>query len=234
MNKPEVSVIIPTLNEERYILNTLKGLQRQTFKNFEVLVSDGGSKDRTVAIARRYAKVVIKKGAGVSKSRNIAAKSAKGKLLIFIDGDTKPSRRLVETYHNAVKGKVIAATGPIYPLEKTKRRVRYAYKFVTVDLIKLSIKAGFPSLVGSNFAVSKKVFDKVGGFNEKFVTSEDWDLAQRVKHYGKIVYLKDALVHTSARSVFAWGLKNYTLYTVDNIMRYYLLKKPNSDYEKVR
>ena len=161
MKDPAISVIIPALNEEKYIHIPLEALRHQTFKDFEVIVVDGKSKDRTVQVARKYgAKVIVEKSA-VSKARNIGARAAKGKLLVFLDGDTKPGKDLLKAYHDRIKGKVIAATGPIYPLEKTKRRIRYAYKFVTVDLIKFSIKAGFPSLVGSNFAITKAVFQNV-------------------------------------------------------------------------
>jgi cellulose synthase/poly-beta-1,6-N-acetylglucosamine synthase-like glycosyltransferase len=55
----KISVIIPALNEEKYILNSLEGLKKQSFKDFEVIVSDGGSSDRTREIARKYARVII-------------------------------------------------------------------------------------------------------------------------------------------------------------------------------
>lgn len=234
MKRPAISVIIPTLNEAKYIHYAAEGLARQTFKDFEVIVVDGGSRDKTRAIAKKFAKVILAKGANVSRSRNIGAKMARGTILMFLDGDTKLGPSALAEYDRTLNNGYIAATGPIYPLEKTKRRVRMAYKFVTVDLIRLSIIFGVPSLVGANFSVRKDVFDRVHGFNESYITSEDWDLSQRVKKFGKIAYLGKAVALTSARRTLAWGLSYYTKYTLKNIINYNLRKKPSSDYEKVR
>ena len=70
---PEISVIIPALNEQKYIGNPLGGLKSQTFKDFETIVVDGGSKDRTVSIARKSAKVIVCREKGVSAARNRGA-----------------------------------------------------------------------------------------------------------------------------------------------------------------
>ncbi len=234
MKRPAISVIIPTLNEEKYIHYAQEGLASQAFRDFEVIVVDGGSRDRTRTLAKKFAKVILAKGANVSRSRNIGARAAHGKILMFLDGDTKLSPGTLAEYDRALNNGYVAATGPIYPLEKTKRRVRMAYKFVTVDLIRLSIMFGVPSLVGANFAVRKDAFERVHGFNESYITSEDWDLSQRVKRLGKIAYLNKALALTSARRTLAWGIPYYAKYTLKNIVRYNLLKKPSSDYEKVR
>ena len=85
-----ISIIIPTLNEEKYIENTLKALKNQDYNGkYEIIVADGMSKDRTVKIAQKYADKVIKvKKPGISAGRNAGAGIAKGGIFLFIDADT--------------------------------------------------------------------------------------------------------------------------------------------------
>ncbi len=234
-NAPAISVIIPALNEEKYIECSLEGLARQSFKDFETIVVDGGSKDRTREIARRHAKVIMERRRGVSRARNAGAARARGGILVFIDADTRPSSMLLAAYRRALDGwNSVAATGPILPLEKTSRRLRLGFRLVSVLLVRTSILIGRPSIVGSNFAVKKAVFDKVGGFNCSLMTYEDWDLSNRLKKVGKITYASDALAYASARRILAWGTLRYFTYHLKNIALYHLFKKPRRDYAPVR
>ena len=68
-----ISVIIPALNEEKYIRYVFEGLRSQTFKDFETIVVDGNSTDRTREIARKYAHVIIDKHTGIGRARNSGA-----------------------------------------------------------------------------------------------------------------------------------------------------------------
>ncbi len=232
---PYISVIIPALNEQKYIKYPLEGLKHQTFMDFETIVVDGGSEDKTRSIARKHAKVIVALRKGVAAGRNKGAEGSKGKILVFIDADTKPSRNLLETYANAFKDRrVVAATGPIYPLEKTSRRVSFGYGFVLVPFVKLSILLGRPSIVSSNFAVRTESFTKAGGFDPKLLTYEDWDLSMKLKKFGKIVYLDDAIVHTSARRIVAWGVWGYFLYYMINMFMYTFLKRARKNYKEIR
>lgn len=87
--KTVVSVIIPTYNEEKDIVEALKSLQKQSYKNFEVIVVDDGSTDKTIEIVKKFKKVRVIKGQhkGPGFSRNLGAKKAKGKILVFVDAD---------------------------------------------------------------------------------------------------------------------------------------------------
>ncbi len=129
---------------------------------------------------------------------------------------------------------MIAATGPILPLEKTSRRMNLGFKFVSILFVKASILIGRPSVVGSNFAVRRSAFKNVGGFNEKFLTYEDYDLSLRLRRQGEIRYLDGAVVHASIRRVKAWGIIGYFTYHMGNIIRYSLVKKPKETYEPIR
>ncbi|MEM3638847.1 MAG: glycosyltransferase [Candidatus Micrarchaeaceae archaeon] len=231
-----ISVVIPTYNEEKYIGKALFALSRQSFKDFDIIVVDKESTDKTRKIAKSYgARVIMVRRPGIAIARNAGAKAAKGPVLLFIDADTVASKDLLALYAKAFSNPdVIAATGPILPLERRDPLMMASYKFVSVLFVRLSIAVGRPSIVGSNFAIRKDVFDKVHGFNEKFLTYEDWDLSNRIKRFGRIAYLPKAIVYTSTRRVDSWGISGYFTYHVGNILRYHLLKAPKKEYKPIR
>ncbi len=232
---PEISVIVPSLNEEKYIGKAMQSLRDQAFKDYEIILVDNCSTDRTREIAKKYARILKDKRKGVGLARNLGSRIARGKILLFLDADTVASKGLLSEYKNAFSSdEVVAATGPILPLEKTSRFVRISYKFVSILFVRLSIFFGRPSIVGSNFAVRRSAFEKAGGFDEKLLTYEDWNLSNKLKKYGKIRYLNGALVRTSARRVFAWGVSGFFLYYVINMFKYHATKKPRTDYMPIR
>ena len=80
----KLSVIIPTLNEEKYIASTLRSLAEQSHKDFELIVKDGLSTDNTESIAREYADLVVsKKDSSIGDARNQGARYAKGDVLVW-------------------------------------------------------------------------------------------------------------------------------------------------------
>ena len=86
---PIISVIIPTYNEEKDIADCLKSLGKQSFKKTEIIVVDDGSTDHTKEVIKKFNKVKLINGEhlGPGYSRNIGAKIAKGRILVFIDSD---------------------------------------------------------------------------------------------------------------------------------------------------
>ena len=87
--KKIVTIVIPTFNEEKDVGNVIKSLHKQTFKNFEIIIVDDGSTDKTREIIRKFKRVKLIEGQhkGPGFSRNLGAKNAKGKFLVFVDAD---------------------------------------------------------------------------------------------------------------------------------------------------
>ena len=90
--KPEVSVVIPTYNSEKYITQALKSVFAQSYNNLEVILIDDASDDATVSIAqsfpdRRLKIIINKQNQGVSFNRNLGIRQAKGKWIALLDSD---------------------------------------------------------------------------------------------------------------------------------------------------
>jgi len=231
MIKPLISVIVPTLNEEKYAEKCLFSLSNQNFdNNYEIIVVDGHSKDKTVEITKKYADKILKcKKRNVAAQRNFGAKQAKGDILAFIDSDTVASPNWLRSISNVFEDNhVVAATGPIYPLENTK--IRFLYQIMN-ELQSFLIKIDRPMFAGASCAFRKDNFDEISGFNEKLHTCEDHDISLRIRKRGKIKFAKSMIVFTSNRRFDSkQKIHTQTGYYVNNTINYFL-KKPKKYIE---
>jgi glycosyltransferase involved in cell wall biosynthesis len=90
---PRISIIIPAYNVEPFLAETLASAQRQTFRDFEAIIVDDGSTDRTSEIAQRFVEkdarfiLLRQKNAGECVARNIALEQARGEWIAFLDAD---------------------------------------------------------------------------------------------------------------------------------------------------
>ena len=92
---PKVTVVIPTFNEEKFIVDCLSSLIGQTYRNFQVVVVDDGSSDKTLLVARRFvetqkalnALIISRDHSGPGEARNFGALHGDGDILIFVDAD---------------------------------------------------------------------------------------------------------------------------------------------------
>ena len=91
------SIIIPVYNVEEYIKDCLESVKNQTYKDYEVIVVNDGTKDKSMDIVKNYdVKVINQENQGLSGARNTGAKEAKGEYLIFLDSDDWIDKNLLE------------------------------------------------------------------------------------------------------------------------------------------
>jgi glycosyltransferase involved in cell wall biosynthesis len=108
-SKPLVSVIIPVYNVEKYLSESLKGIVKQKYHNFECIIVDDGSTDGTRDILKKIKKqdsrikVISQSNSGVAAARNRGFKEAKGDYVIFLDADDVYSRRLLSSVNKTLK-----------------------------------------------------------------------------------------------------------------------------------
>src|SRR3989338_2517574 len=225
------SVIIPTLNEQVYLPKLLQALIRQTFRNFETIIVDANSKDKTRLVFDKYrdelpgASFINLRRQNVSYQRNYGAKNAKGSYLVFLDADVEMEPTFLEELHLAViKKKFLFATTWIAPdSDKSIDQVMIVFSNLGIELAK-SINKPFSG--GYNTIVRKDVFVKLKGFNDKLFIGEDHDFAIRAFKMGiDICILKEPRIIMSLRRLRSEGtittLRKYAIST-----SYFILKGP--------
>jgi hypothetical protein len=231
-----ISVIVPTLNEERYLPKCLSSLLNQSRNEIrEIIVVDGGSVDGTVDVARKYSdKVLVEPGKAVGASRNIGATKAKGEILAFIDADTIASVDWVDQIYRSFQAGqgAVGVTGPTLPYAGTTLD-QLAYRVATGWAQRLSLKLGLPHVAGFNCAYRKEAFWSAGGFDESRELSEDVMLSLRIRHQGRVIFNPDMLAYTSLRRIKRYGYPYLTTYYGINAAMLLLFKR-NLAYPKVR
>ena len=108
MNKPEVSIIVPIYNAERFLSKCVSSILDSTYKNFELILVDDGSTDNSPGICDQFAKkdnrifVVHQLNAGVSEARNKGLSLASGEYISFIDSDDFIHPQMIECLYNEI------------------------------------------------------------------------------------------------------------------------------------
>jgi glycosyltransferase involved in cell wall biosynthesis len=202
-----LSIIIPTLNEEEFLPLLLDQIKKQDFNDYEIIVADGGSQDKTNEIAKKFNCRIVQ-GGSPARGRNQGAKAAKGDVFLFMDADNffLPDNFLKDVLQFFKEKKIGSACFPIYP------------KGNKIDLIIYAIYSYFVYLTQIPFAfnsvlVRKDVFNKVNGFDEEIKIAEDHYFIKQAAKVDKFRFIKTKPVLTSARRFERDGrLKTYSKY----------------------
>ncbi len=191
-----ISIIIPTLNEEKLLPRLLKSIKKQGSVEYEIIVADANSSDRTVEIARKYGCKIVP-GGKPAVGRNNGAKVAKGDYLLFLDADVVlPDNFLKEIIETCEEKNIDIATCKISPISKKKIDIALhsIYNFYS-----LLTQYFYPHAPGFCILVRKDLFNKVGGFNEMLKLAEDHDFVKRAGKKGKFRVLSSAKILVSTR-----------------------------------
>ncbi|MEM4598945.1 MAG: glycosyltransferase, partial [Candidatus Diapherotrites archaeon] len=131
----------------------------------------------------------------------------------FVDADTIVSPTYIEGVKEALD-RGIAATGPMRALEKDSLKLRAFYRWWSFQS-RISTLTKKPIFPGFNFAVSRNVFEEVGGFRPEPVTNEDIELSFRLARKGRIIFNSKMLVYTSTRRLKEISIPSYIMNAVD-------------------
>jgi len=193
-----ISIVIPTLNEERYLPLLLESIKKQNFFDYEIIVADAGSTDKTLEIAKNFGCKIVAGGLP-AKGRNEGVKVASGEVVFFCDADViLPDKFFERTLNEFKKRNLELASFCITPLPKhwfSKLVLNICYNWPVALLEKVLPHAA------TGILVKKELFNKAGGFDEDIKLSEDHSLVRYVqkKFKARVGIIKSTKILVSDR-----------------------------------
>jgi glycosyltransferase involved in cell wall biosynthesis len=195
---PFFSVVIPLYNKEDFIQNTLKSVLNQTFQDFEIIIIDDGSTDKSAEKVKEIDNPKINycriENQGVSNARNVGIQHSKADYICFLDADDYWYPHFLEQMYKYIQllpdQKVFA-----YAIEFqiTNKIIPSVYsidkngEYQIVNYFESSLRQSV--LCSSSIVVEKSVFDKTGLFNVAYQAGEDTDLWIRIGIYFPVVFI---------------------------------------------
>jgi glycosyltransferase involved in cell wall biosynthesis len=240
----KASVIIPALNEEKLISDVLGQFTEEDIKkyNLELIVSDGGSTDKTLEKVKNYACNVIehkeKVKQNISQGRNNGASISRGDVLIFFNADTRISdkKKFFEKVFEILKDDKIAAIAcPIYVFPEEEKLFDKAFHTFYNNYVIMLNKFFMGMGRGECHIVKREFYEKVAGYDEKLFAGEDFDLYKRLRKHGKIHFMRDIPIYESPRRYRKFGYTRVVYDWLKNSIWVTLFhKSSSSEWEAVR
>ncbi len=224
-----LSIIIPTLNEELYIERLLSSLRTQTLDGkLQIIVSDGNSNDKTKNIVNKFYRdftditFIENTKRGVAKQRNAGAKNAKYEYILFLDADMLlPPNFLkkLELRVHKLKNKNIIALATHLPT--TKNIFDWLFTFIVMGYVS-AMKFIKPVCAGSFLLTTRSIHKNINGFNETIFIAEDIDYGNRaikskaIYHifYNLFIYASPRRLYSTGRTRLLWKWMIGHFYTI--------------------
>ncbi|MDO6442519.1 glycosyltransferase family 2 protein [Marinobacter sp. 2_MG-2023] len=216
-SSPYFSIVIPAYNEEEHIGSCLQSIFNSDYDcaQYEVIVVDNGSQDRTyeIAINIGQARVFELTEGNVGAVRNYGAAKARGQILVFIDADCLMDRNWLSRAEKLIEEKPNCVYGGAAKLSKNA---------TWIERFWLLERKGNPTLpkhlIGASTVLSKTIFREVGGFSEAMTSGEDTELHQIlvskgisiiIDHTFDIIHLGNAKTPIQFMKRQIWHSENY-------------------------
>ncbi len=207
----QISVIVPAFNEEKLLAATLAEIQAaaQSFGargwEFQLVVCDNNSTDRTAEIARNTgATVVFEPFNQIARARNTGAAAATGDWLVFVDADSHPSAELFADVADQISSGQFLAGGSTVQMDELNVTTRL------LMLLWTCISRLGKLMAGSFIFVEATAFRQIGGFSHEHFAAEEIDLSQRLKKLARTTGKKIVILHRHPIVTSARKLKLYT------------------------
>ena len=218
----KISVVIPAYNEEASLPATIKALLAQTYSDFEIIVVNNASTDRTAEVAQSFGgkvKLVNESRKGLLWAREAGRTAASGEIIANIDADCLPKPDWLSKGSKYFSDQKVSAVSGPYDYYDAGFFFRYISLFTEQTLYWLMsriiqlpfIKTGALLIGGNNF-IRASALEKAGGYNTAITFyGEDTDTAKRVATQGRVVFTNRLVMKTSARRFKAEGIINLEL-----------------------
>ena len=178
--KPFFSIITVVKNDEKNILRTLISIKNQSYKNYEYIIVDGKSTDKTLQILKKnkiFNILISEKDYGIYEAMNKGLKISRGQIIVFVNsGDVITKNALKKVYEIFLKNKNISFLfGTVLRHYKTGSILKYGY-----DFNRMIYNFDFATSHSTGFFLKKKIYKKIGYYNTKFKCSADYDIYFRL------------------------------------------------------
>ena len=220
-----LSLIIPTLNEEKYLPRLLESIVNQKdFSDYEIIVSDGNSTDKTREIAHKYGcRVVVSDRKSPAIQRNAGANIASGDILLFVDADNiLPAGFLKKVYSEFIRKELDVAG--FYLDFNSPRVIFYLFSFI-YNVGCWIMQLFFPVSVGVGIMAKKDKHCLINGFDESIFIGEDYDYTKRMRAGGKYRMMSSSHIIYSVRRLEREGVMKVLWKWLRGSL-YFLLKGP--------
>lgn len=195
-NYQMLSIIIPTLNEEKNLPRLLRIIEKQFKNNYEIIVADANSVDRTIEIAKNHNCRVVPGGLP-AKGRNEGAKFSRGDLLFFLDADVIISENFFEkSLEEFYERKIDIASFCVLPNSDNKFLPVLFNVFYNGPILFLE---NILPHAATGILIKKDLFFKLNGFDESITLAEDHDLSRRAGKIAKCGILRSNKIFISLR-----------------------------------
>lgn len=214
----KVSIVIPAYNEEKWIRRTLERALAQDYPDFEIVVANNASTDRTEAVVRSVqeaypGRIVLVNEArkGILHAREAGRRAATGEVLAQLDADCLPEPNwLSSAVGNFEDPTVVGVTGiyDYYDMGSLERYGTLGTQIAFLPIVNFFLqKVRNRGLsLGGNFFIRASALEEAGGYRDTDTFyGEDVDTASRIAPYGKIVFSPRTVMKTSARRYKAEG-----------------------------
>jgi len=178
------TIVIPTLNEEKYLPYLLKDLEEQTFKNFTTIVVDANSADRTQEVARKYGACLVKSGErNVCFQRNLGAEHSKSPWIVFMDADNRIPPNYLQEIKNYIDRKEPDILSTWMKADSNKQKDKLIATILNL-FMDASQNTQDPYIMEALVVIRRDVFEKIGGFDSNVTWSEGHELLKKAIEKG--------------------------------------------------
>jgi glycosyltransferase involved in cell wall biosynthesis len=235
----KITLAIPAYNEEKYIGNCLRSVEKYSRDIFEVIVINNASTDKTKEVAQSFSfvRVVDEPKKGLTSARAKVLSEAQGDVIAFMDSDTVMPAGWIDNikYEFDKNDKLVCLSGPYKYYDATI--------FSKIGNWVYWVFLGMPTYfvlgymaVGGNFVASKKALESIGGFDTTIdFYGEDTDIARRLAKVGKVKFSLSFFMYTSARRFAGEGTISTAIKYVVNFVNIAFKGKPyTSEHRDIR
>lgn len=220
-HNPLVSVLMPVYNAERYVAQAVESILNQTFQDFELIIIDDGSTDRSLEILQRYAAqdqrihLTHSENCGIAKTTNKMLSQAAGEFVALMDNDdiAFPHRLAQQVELLKSQPDVVGVSGALQFIDEQGRLLLTESPVPQDDQeVQSLLLAGYANNFPHPCAMLRRAaLVKIGGYNEALVVAADLDMMLRIGEVGKLTNLKQPILKYRVHMKSACG-QRYELY----------------------